>query len=62
LARDLRLFVIAEGVEHEVQARFLQETGCHAFQGFLYGMPMSPHEATRWLAAGAARAPTAVSS
>ena len=56
LARDLRLVVIAEGVEHELQAHFLRHAGCNAFQGFLFGMPMSVDEASLWLASGAGSA------
>ncbi|WP_373991506.1 putative bifunctional diguanylate cyclase/phosphodiesterase [Duganella sp. BuS-21] len=49
LAQDLRLNVIAEGVESEEQAAFLNQAGCVAFQGFLYSPPLSVEDATDWL-------------
>jgi EAL domain-containing protein (putative c-di-GMP-specific phosphodiesterase class I) len=36
MAAALGLKVIAEGVENESQCRFLRDSGCHEFQGFLY--------------------------
>lgn len=40
MSQSLGLEVIAEGVETELQYRFLAEKGCHAFQGYLFGKPV----------------------
>lgn len=42
MGQSLGMDLIAEGVEHDDQARFLLDRGCHRAQGFLYGHPMSP--------------------
>ncbi len=41
MGRNLRLDVVAEGVESEDQLNFLQSTGCTYAQGLLFGDPMS---------------------
>jgi len=41
LAQSLKLNVIAEGVESDTQRIALLSAGCHNFQGFLCGKPMS---------------------
>ncbi|TFW32539.1 putative bifunctional diguanylate cyclase/phosphodiesterase [Massilia horti] len=41
IARGLGLHLIAEGVETEVQARYLKANGCLTMQGYLYYRPIS---------------------
>lgn len=41
MAKDLRLEVVAEGVENEAQLRFLEEHGCDMVQGFLFHKPLT---------------------
>jgi EAL domain-containing protein (putative c-di-GMP-specific phosphodiesterase class I) len=40
LAENLGLAVIAEGVEVEGQRDLLAQQGCHAFQGYLFSLPL----------------------
>jgi diguanylate cyclase (GGDEF)-like protein len=49
LARAMELDVVAEGVECEAQAAFLQDQGCHKIQGYLVGRPMPREEFERGL-------------
>ena len=44
LAAELGLAIIAEGIEHEHEARALQELGIVVGQGYLYGRPARPPE------------------
>jgi diguanylate cyclase (GGDEF)-like protein/PAS domain S-box-containing protein len=40
IARGLGMHLIAEGVETDMQARYLQASGCTTMQGYLYHRPM----------------------
>ncbi len=40
MAESLGLGVVSEGVEREIQWKFLKDTGSHYIQGFLFGRPM----------------------
>ena len=42
LAHNLRLRVIAEGVESEGQLAFLRRLRCDEGQGYLFGQPVRP--------------------
>ena len=44
LAQSMNLAVIAEGVETEAQREFLEQNGCHAFQGYLFSRPVPASE------------------
>lgn len=39
MAAALHIDVVAEGIETDIQARWLVAAGCHKHQGFLYGRP-----------------------
>lgn len=53
VAHHLGLSVIAEGVETELQARFLRRHGCFVFQGYHYSPPVSRKEFRARLGANA---------
>lgn len=44
MANNLRLSLVAEGVEETCQQVFLQDYGCHSAQGWLYGKAMAQEE------------------
>ena len=54
LARNLDLFVVAEGVETEVQLARLIQLGCTVVQGYLLGRPVPAEQALPGLTARAA--------
>jgi len=41
LAKEMKLDIIAEGVEHEEQKEFLVKNGCSLIQGYLYSKPLN---------------------
>lgn len=51
MARDLRLTVLAEGVETTAQMDKVREAGCDLVQGFLVARPMPAADFLPWLAA-----------
>jgi cyclic di-GMP phosphodiesterase Gmr len=50
IAHELRLSVVAEGVESEAEADFLRGLGVDLVQGFLYARPMPARAFEAWLA------------
>lgn len=48
MARELKLQVIAEGVETALQAEFLARAGCVVAQGFYFSRPMPVSQFERW--------------
>lgn len=50
LGRTLELEVVAEGVETEEQAQFLEGAGCEMFQGFLFAKPLPASEVGKLIA------------
>jgi diguanylate cyclase (GGDEF)-like protein len=58
LARNLRLRVVAEGVEDRAAWDELVSLGCDVAQGYFLGRPMPPTELTTWLQRPHALAPT----
>jgi diguanylate cyclase (GGDEF)-like protein len=51
LGQDLNLTITAEGVETEEQHRWLQASGCHQLQGYLFSRPLTAEHMTQFIAA-----------
>ncbi|MGL4316184.1 MAG: bifunctional diguanylate cyclase/phosphodiesterase, partial [Pseudomonas sp.] len=49
LARNLKLNVLAEGVETEAQLQALRQLGCNTCQGYLFSRPLSAIQLVNWL-------------
>jgi EAL domain-containing protein (putative c-di-GMP-specific phosphodiesterase class I) len=49
MARSLNLDMVAEGVEQPEQLEFLQQQGCHQYQGYLFSKPLPLEEFHRLL-------------
>ena len=49
LGQALRLQVVAEGVESELQLGFLKEAGCDVVQGFYFAQPLAFEQFVAWL-------------
>jgi diguanylate cyclase (GGDEF)-like protein len=52
LAQNLRLAVVAEGVETEDQLAFLRANGCDEMQGYFFARPTDPEACARMLREG----------
>ncbi|WP_437881274.1 PAS domain S-box protein [Pseudomonas sp. LRF_L74] len=50
MARSLNLNMVAEGVEQTEQLEFLQQQGCHIYQGYLFSKPVALEEFRQMLA------------
>ena len=44
MAQGLGIDIVAEGVENDKQASYLQSLGCHTMQGFLFSRPVRVDE------------------
>jgi len=49
LAGNLRLTVVAEGIECDSQRQYLAQAGCRLGQGYLFSRPLPAAEFCRWL-------------
>jgi len=49
LAHNLKLYVIAEGLEHDLQLSTIKGLECLYGQGFLFSKPLTPEAITNWI-------------
>jgi len=56
MASDLKLEVIAEGVDNEAQLPILKAHGCHLVQGFLFSPPLPDPALRTWMETHARKA------
>jgi diguanylate cyclase (GGDEF)-like protein len=49
LVHQMDIFVVAEGVENDLQLNYLRDEKCDGIQGFLLGKPLSVQELTEYL-------------
>ena len=49
LAKQFNFSVIAEGVENEFEAKWLQQQGCETAQGYYFSKPLSLKDLFGWL-------------
>jgi diguanylate cyclase (GGDEF)-like protein len=57
MAHNLKLKVVAEGVETEEQLEFLRDQGCDEIQGYLLSVPLSAEEVPEFFKGRKSRAP-----
>jgi len=57
MAHNMKLDVVAEGVETPEQLAFLHAYGCDEIQGFLFSEPLAADAFERYLGAPAKNAP-----
>ena len=50
LGHDLNLTITAEGVETMEQQRWLQASGCHQLQGYLFSRPLTAEQMSQFIA------------
>ena len=51
LAKTLKVDVVAEGIETNLQSAFVTSVGCDLMQGFLFSRPLSYDALNTWLSA-----------
>ncbi len=56
LGQDLNLTITAEGVESEAQRLWLQASGCHQLQGYLFSRPLTAKDMAAFISAHRASA------